>query len=96
MSIADVNITCADMVVKFEINDEIFHYKPVLPPEFLCSESTINASITTNNVDKVTVTWGNKRITFKKPTEERIALIEGKMNKGDATPNMWKMITGAS
>ena len=96
MNIPNVNITCADMVVKFQMDSDFFHYKPVLPLEFLCSESTINATIKTNNVDRVTVTWGNKKITFKKPTEEQIALIEGKMNKGDATPNMWKMLTGAS
>jgi hypothetical protein len=95
MNIEGVDITCADMVVKFlGAHEEAFHYQPILPTEFLCSEAGINATIRTDNVDRVTLLWGQKRITFRKASQDRTDEIETSMNTGN-TGNMWSMLTGS-
>ena len=92
MEILDVDVTCADMVIRFEYKNEQFHYKPDLPDEFICSDTSVNATIKTDNVDKVTVEWGSKKITFAKPTEARTAVIENMINTGNAG-SMWELLT---
>jgi hypothetical protein len=95
MKIEGVDITCADMVVKFVgVNDEQFHYKPIFPIEFLCSDAGINTTIRTSNVDRVTLLWGQKKITFKKASQDRTDEIEASMNTGNA--GLWSMLTGSN
>lgn len=66
MQIADVTITCADMVVQFEFENKQFHYKPIFPETFKCSDKAVNLSIKTSNVDRVTVLWGTKKDNIQK------------------------------
>jgi hypothetical protein len=92
MEIPDEEISCADMVVSFEFKNETFHYKPIFPEVFKCSDKTVNASIKTSNVDRVTVSWGAKKITFKKPSEEQMGIFESAFNGGSS----WFEMIGGS
>jgi len=90
MEIPDEEISCAEMVVRFEFKNETFHYKPIFPKIFKCSDKTVNASIKTSDVDRVTVSWGAKKITFKKPSEEQMGIFESAFNGG----NSWYEMIG--
>jgi hypothetical protein len=92
MEIPDEEISCAEMVVSFEFQNETFHYKPIFPEIFKCSDKTVNASIKTSNVDRVTVSWGAKKITFKKPSEEQMGIFESAFNGGSS----WFEMIGGS
>lgn len=85
LKISKFPIKGTDMIVRFKCDEQYFHYKPVFPQTFMCSDDNVNKKIKSvvdqAEVKRVTVDWGGK-ITFKQASEEQLQAIMDAANKG--------------
>jgi len=86
LKISKFPITGPDMIVKFQCDNQDYHYKPVFPVTFMCSDDVVINKIKMvtdqSEVNRVTVVWGAKNITFKRASEEQLQAIMDAANKG--------------
>jgi hypothetical protein len=86
LKISKFPITGPDMIVKFHCDNQDYHYKPVFPVTFMCSDEVVINKIKMvtdqSEVNRVTVVWGGKNITFKRASEEQLQAIMDAANKG--------------
>lgn len=72
-----------DMIVRFQFKNQTYHYKPVFPDKFVCSDNAVNLKVRNfpdqEEMQRVTLDWGRGKITFTKASEEQMQAMLDKI-----------------
>jgi len=86
LKIAKFPIDGTDMIVRFQLKNQTYYYKPVFPDKFVCSDNAVNVKVRNfsdqEEIQRVTLDWGGGKITFTKASEEQMKAMLGKITGG--------------
>jgi hypothetical protein len=83
LKISNFLIDGTDMIVRFQFNNQTYHYKPVFPDKFVCYDNAVNVKVRNfkdqEDIQRVTLVWGRGKITFTKASEEQMQAMLDKI-----------------